>query len=227
MVQRAIVKNRKIEVPADDQFAEGAEVYVDLIPSHVQASPAYSMARAVSHSMFPILILSGTQALSLLLALFIHQESNRTKNRFVPVECRALSVQELLKLTHDANAGTLFLQSVSDMPHSTQLELLRIIGNGGANSARIIAWEPSELSVAVKQGGFREDLFYRLCVCPIQLSEFSETVSTASPNIPNAGNSLRERLLGLAQWSETQATMLPHDLAENHDHYLHGLPKRN
>lgn len=42
-----------------------------------------------------------------------------------------------------------------------------------------------------------------------------------------ASPTIWERLAALGRWSETQPTDLPTDLAENHDHYLHGLPKRS
>lgn len=55
----------------------------------------------------------------------------------------------------------------------------------------------------------------------IELEEATEQV-TVEPKEPTIG----EKLAALGKWAETQPTDLPVDLAENHDHYIHGLPKR-
>jgi hypothetical protein len=55
----------------------------------------------------------------------------------------------------------------------------------------------------------------------IELSEKNSTPLEAD-NVPTIGQKLAE----LARWAETQDSDLPEDLAVNHDHYLHGLPKR-
>ena len=55
----------------------------------------------------------------------------------------------------------------------------------------------------------------------IELAEVQSPQST-SDDVPTIG----QKLAALARWAETQDTDLPEDLAVNHDHYLHGLPKR-
>jgi hypothetical protein len=55
--------------------------------------------------------------------------------------------------------------------------------------------------------------------------EISPTTDDSNKSDAN-GSSLQNEMLELAKWAETQPTVLPSDFAENHDHYLHGLPKR-
>jgi len=78
-----------------------------------------------------------------------------------------------------AHQGTLFLDEVEDIPPSTQIKLLRVLQEGefervGGNKTirmniRIIAASNRDLQEAVKRGGFREDLYYRLNVVNIKL----------------------------------------------------------
>jgi len=62
------------------------------------------------------------------------------------------------------------------------------------------------------------------------LPEGTEVTVIPSSEVAAAGQgstvSIWDRLVKLAQWTETQPCSLPADLATNHDHYLHGLPKR-
>ncbi len=83
-----------------------------------------------------------------------------------------------------ANGGTLFLDEIGDMPPEAQTRLLRVLQEGefttvGGRSpiranVRIIAATHRDLRAAIRQGSFREDLFYRLCVVPIRLPPLRE-----------------------------------------------------
>jgi two-component system, NtrC family, nitrogen regulation response regulator GlnG len=83
-----------------------------------------------------------------------------------------------------ANGGTLFLDEIGDMPQEAQTRLLRVLQEGeftsvGGRSAikanvRIIAATHRDLRAAIRQGTFREDLFYRLAVVPIRLPPLRE-----------------------------------------------------
>ncbi len=89
-----------------------------------------------------------------------------------------------------ANGGTLFLDEIGDMPPEAQTRLLRVLQEGEFTSVggrqpmkanvRIIAATHRDLRAAIRQGLFREDLFYRLNVVPIRippLRERSEDIS--------------------------------------------------
>src|ERR1700712_2507077 len=83
-----------------------------------------------------------------------------------------------------ANGGTLFLDEIGDMPPEAQTRLLRVLQEGEFTSVggrqpikanvRIIAATHRDLRTAIRQGQFREDLFYRLNVVPIRLPPLRE-----------------------------------------------------
>ncbi|MCC6719501.1 MAG: nitrogen regulation protein NR(I) [Acetobacteraceae bacterium] len=83
-----------------------------------------------------------------------------------------------------ANGGTLFLDEIGDMPSEAQTRLLRVLQEGeftsvGGRTAiranvRIVAATHRDLRAAIRQGRFREDLFYRLNVVPIRLPPLRE-----------------------------------------------------
>ncbi len=128
----------------------------------------------------------------------IHSLSSRANKPFVPINCGAIPA-ELLEselFGHEkgaftgaitsrqgrfelANGGTLFLDEIGDMPLSMQVKLLRVLQEHcfervGSNKSiavdvRIIAATHRNLEAAIQEGTFREDLFYRLNVFPIEM----------------------------------------------------------
>jgi transcriptional regulator with PAS, ATPase and Fis domain len=133
-----------------------------------------------------------------LVAKAIHSYSRRKDKKFVAVNCAALP-EPLLEsemfghmkgaftgasankegLFETANGGTLFLDEISSMPMSIQGKLLRVLQEkeirrvGGNNDiavdARVIAATNTSLETMIQKGLFREDLFYRLSVIPIEI----------------------------------------------------------
>lgn len=138
-----------------------------------------------------------------LVARQIHLQSDRKKKPFVAINCAAIP-KELLEselFGHErgaftgANArklgkfeiafdGILFLDEIAELDFTAQVKLLRVLQEkefdrvGGTSSikskARIIAATNKDLSQLVKQGEFREDLFYRLDVLPIRVPTLRE-----------------------------------------------------
>jgi two-component system, NtrC family, response regulator AtoC len=133
-----------------------------------------------------------------LVAKGIHFSSERARKPFVPVNCggipETLLESELFGykkgaftgadrdksgLFEVAEGGTLFLDEIGDMPISLQVKLLRVLQEreiqpvgstrGKKIDVRIVAATAMDLSRAIKEGNFREDLFYRLNVLPIEL----------------------------------------------------------
>lgn len=90
-----------------------------------------------------------------------------------------------------ANDGTLFLDEIGDMPPEAQTRLLRVLQDGEFTSVggrepikvnvRIIAATHRELAALIRQGLFREDLFYRLNVVPIRLPPLRERIEDIAP----------------------------------------------
>ena len=98
-----------------------------------------------------------------------------------------------------AHGGTLFLDEIGDMPSEAQTRLLRVLQEGEFTSVggrqairanvRIIAATHRDLRTAIRQGQFREDLFYRLNVVPIRLPPLRERVE----DIPDLARHFLER----------------------------------
>ncbi|WP_299002547.1 sigma-54 dependent transcriptional regulator [uncultured Shewanella sp.] len=144
------------------------------------------------------------------LARYIHRHSSRSNKPFIAVNCAAIpeSILESLLFGHVkgaftgahaeqpgkfeiANGGTLMLDEIGEMPLNLQSKLLRVLQEreverlGGHKSipldVRIIAATNKDLQKAVKEGEFREDLFYRLDVLPLKISPLRERKADVLP----------------------------------------------
>ncbi|HEY0593867.1 MAG TPA: sigma-54 dependent transcriptional regulator [Thermoanaerobaculia bacterium] len=129
-----------------------------------------------------------------LVARAIHENSPRRKGEFVAVSCGGLTLdlleaelfgqargttRERIGAVERANHGTLFLDEVGDLPPSLQLKVLRLLQEqtyetpgevrARISDARIIAAATVDLRRAASEGKFREDLYYRLRIIPIDL----------------------------------------------------------
>lgn len=152
----------------------------------------------VSDTEASVLVLGESGTGKEVVARNIHTLSSRANKPFVPINCGAIP-GELLEselFGHEkgaftgaitsrqgrfelANGGTLFLDEIGDMPLAMQVKLLRVLQERsfervGSNKSievnvRIIAATHRNLEVAIKEGKFREDLFYRLNVFPIEM----------------------------------------------------------
>lgn len=133
-----------------------------------------------------------------LAARYVHKHSDRHTGPFVPVHCGAIpenlfeselfgyrkgaftgADSDRTGLIESANGGTLFLDEIGEMPLSIQVKLLRALQErsvrrvGGeremAVDVRVVAATNRDLAEEVRQGNFREDLFYRLNVVPVHM----------------------------------------------------------
>lgn len=141
-----------------------------------------------------------------LMAKFIHTQSERKSSPLVTINCaalpEALAESELfghakgaftsatcdqLGRIQSAHNGTLFLDEVGELPLSIQAKLLRFLENGECQTigqtktekvnVRVIAATNRDLFKEVENGNFREDLFYRLNVVPLELPSLRERKS--------------------------------------------------
>ncbi len=170
----------------------------DLLSKSAAMQRVFDLARTAARSQSTILVLGESGTGKELLARAVHLESPRSDQPFVAVSCAALT-ETLLEselFGHErgaftgavmrrkgkfemAHQGTLFLDEIGDITPKLQLDLLRVLEDrrffrvGGSESiavdVRIIAATNRDLKKAVADGDFREDLFYRLNVIPIQL----------------------------------------------------------
>jgi two-component system response regulator FlrC len=162
-----------------------------------------NVARRVAASSATVLIQGESGTGKELVARFIHQHSGRRKNPFVATNCAALpdnlaeselfgyergaftgATQNRVGKFEQAHGGTLLLDEISEMPLSLQVKLLRVLQEkevdpiGGKKTipvdARVIATSNKDLGKMVKDGQFRQDLYYRLRVIPLNIPPLRE-----------------------------------------------------
>ena len=152
-----------------------------------------------------VLILGETGTGKELIARAIHNRSKRSARAFIRVNCAAISpsliaselfghergsftgaLQRRLGRFESADGGTIFLDEVGDLPPETQVALLRVLQErefervGGSQTlsvdVRVLAATNRDLSTAVGESTFRQDLFYRLNVFPIRIPALRERI---------------------------------------------------
>ena len=152
-----------------------------------------------------VLILGETGTGKELIARAIHKRSKRSSRAFITVNCAAIpasliaselfghekgaftgAMQRRLGRFELADGGTLFLDEIGDLPTETQIALLRVLQEGeiervgGSQSVsvnvRVLAATNRDLKAAMAAGTFRQDLFYRLNVFPIQVPPLRERI---------------------------------------------------
>ncbi|MEJ7617955.1 MAG: sigma-54 dependent transcriptional regulator [Pyrinomonadaceae bacterium] len=177
---------------------------LDRIIGHSSRMQAvYQMIEMVAAVQSTILITGESGTGKELVARAIHQLSPRAEKPFVPINCGAFA-ETLLEselfgyvrgaftgamsnrkgLFEAAHQGTIFLDEIADTSPAMQVKLLRALQERrirpvGSHDeieidTRVIAATNRELSTLIKQGTFREDLFYRISVIPIELPPLRE-----------------------------------------------------
>ncbi|MBP7569732.1 MAG: sigma-54-dependent Fis family transcriptional regulator [Acidobacteria bacterium] len=158
----------------------------------------FDFVRVVADSDSSVLVTGETGTGKELIANLIHQSSSRRHKPFVPVSCAILSetlieselfghergaftgaIKERPGRFELAQGGTIFLDDIDDVPLSMQVKLLRVLQNrvverlGGTRQipvdVRVVTGSKRDLRQMVAEGKFRDDLFYRLNVIPVNL----------------------------------------------------------
>ena len=158
----------------------------------------FLMAKKVAKADATVLLLGESGVGKEVVARFIHEESNRADRPFVPVNCAAIpeNMLEATMFGHEkgaytgaytsrpgkfeqADGGTLLLDEISEMDLALQAKLLRVLQEreverlGGKTlikvDVRVIVTTNRNLVDYVKEGKFREDLFYRISVFPLKI----------------------------------------------------------
>jgi DNA-binding NtrC family response regulator len=179
-------------------ISEGTERFHGLVGKSQAMREVYDQIARVGPVNATVLIRGETGTGKELVARAIHEVSNRSEQPFVALNCSAISegVLESELFGHEkgaftgaiakrignfeaADGGTLFLDEVGDIPLNTQVKLLRVIETreltrvGGSEpiklDVRLIAATNKDIEAEVKEGRFREDLYYRLNVVTINL----------------------------------------------------------
>ena len=199
-VRQAAGKRSAAEMAADEEVASPALPLVGRSPP-MQA--VYRMITRVLRNDLTVLVLGESGTGKELVAEAIHQLGHRAHGPFVAVNTAAIPAEliESELFGHEKGAftgavarqigkfeaaagGTLFLDEIGDMPMQAQTRLLRALQSGtirrvGGNDdirfdARIVAATNRDLQPMIAAGQFREDLFYRINVVPIELPPLRE-----------------------------------------------------
>ncbi|MEJ8822260.1 sigma 54-interacting transcriptional regulator [Variovorax humicola] len=214
--------NPLLKQPADGQ-RRAKYTFASFIGSSPAAVDVKRHARRAAQSSSPVLLLGETGTGKELLAHAIHTASARSNGPFVSLNIAAIPDTLLeaeffgfapgaftgadrrgrdgkFKL---ADGGTLFLDEIGDMPMSLQAKLLRALQEGeieplGSNrlvafDARVIAATSRDLAGLVRDGRFREDLYYRLNVLPLRVPPLRERRSDIPALVEALGEDMAQR----------------------------------
>lgn len=231
---RLLRKNAELSQRLDERFG-----FEGVIGNSPAMKTVVDQLKAIAPTPSTVLIQGENGTGKELVARALHQNSDRKSKPFVPLNISALpeSILEDELFGHEAGAytgadrkrigkfeyatgGTLFLDEVGEMPMDTQIKLLRVledrrISRIGANeeisvNVRLISATNANLEQYVKDGKFREDLFYRLQVVSIYLPPLRERrvdipllvdlfrtqlSETHGREVPNVSRSARQALM--------------------------------
>lgn len=186
-----------------EELKKSKDEWSPLVGSSPAMLEVYKLVARVSESRSTVLLQGESGTGKELIARAIHGNSPRRDKAFLPVNCGALpdtllesemfgyergaftgAVGTKTGLFESANGGTLFLDEIGELGQALQVKLLRVMQDhevrrvGGTSSikvdVRIIAATNRDLEQFVKDGKFRDDLFYRLNVVRITLPSLKE-----------------------------------------------------
>jgi formate hydrogenlyase transcriptional activator len=184
---------------------ERSSMFEEIVGSSEALRRVLAQVSKVAPTDSTVLISGETGTGKELIARAIHSRSNRSSRAFIRVNCAAISPsliaselfghergsftgahQRRLGRFESADGGTIFLDEVGEIPPETQLALLRVLQEhefervGGNQTlrvdVRVLAATNKDLRAAVADGTFRQDLFYRLNVVPIQAPALRDRV---------------------------------------------------
>jgi len=196
--QELVVENLSLRQRLEDRYR-----FENIITKSSKMQRMIELIKVVAKSNATVLITGESGTGKELVARAIHSQSHRQSKPFVAVSCAALpeSLLESELFGHEkgsftgayarkkgkfefANGGTLFLDEIGEMSANIQVHLLRVLeekefSRVGGNEpikvdVRVVSATNKDLRKAIEKGEFREDLYYRLNVVPIELPPLRE-----------------------------------------------------
>jgi len=190
-----------------ENHREGSDVFVT---QDIETRRLLDQVALIAPSQASVLVIGESGTGKERISRYIHQCSNRKNNAFVAINCAAIPEGVLeaelfgyekgaftgasqarpgkFEIAHD---GTFLLDEITEMPLHLQAKLLRVLQEGEVDrlggrkpvkvDVRIIATSNRNITEAVAEGSFRQDLFYRLNVVTIQLPPLREREADITP----------------------------------------------
>ncbi|MDX1816964.1 MAG: sigma-54 dependent transcriptional regulator [Marinobacter sp.] len=216
---RAQIFRDQFDRSRDRGQQRGVQLFRSLVGTSRKVQQVRQLMEQVADKDVSVLITGESGTGKEVVARNLHYHSSRRDRPFVPVNCGAIPA-ELLEselFGHEkgaftgaitarvgrfemAEGGTLFLDEIGDMPLNMQVKILRVlqertferVGSNRTQSAdvRVIAATHKNLEDMIEAGNFREDLYYRLNVFPIEMPSLRERVE----DIPLLINELISRM---------------------------------
>ncbi len=203
LTERALEKKRLREENLQLKRQIPSQYIKNIIGQSREMERIFELISSVAPTSSTVLIMGESGTGKELVARAIHYNSPRRDNPFVVVDCGTLpddlieselfghkrgaftgAVTDKRGLIEEAEGGTLFLDEIGNLPLPLQTKLLRVLQEkelrpiGGKQSRRIdvrfIAATNRDLKEMVKEGTFREDLYYRLNIFPIRVPPLRE-----------------------------------------------------
>jgi len=185
------------------QEVDKASMYDEIIGTSSALQKVLSLVSKVAPTEATVMVTGETGTGKELVARAIHRRCRRSSRAFISVNCAAIpsdliaselfghekgaftgAFQRRLGRFELADGGTIFLDEVGELPIEMQIALLRVLQEhefervGGTRAiqtnVRVIAATNRNLHAAIAAGDFRSDLFYRLCVFPIEMPALRE-----------------------------------------------------
>jgi len=203
VAERALARRARAGAPRALPFPGGAAAPDGLVGRSGRMLAVYKQIALARGSDAPVLVSGETGTGKELVARAIHRHGARAERPFVPVNCGALAeglleselyghvrgaftgaVADKKGLFEQAHGGTIFLDEIGEMSPALQVRLLRTLELGELRpvggsrvlsvDARVIAATHRDLERAVRDGGFRQDLYYRLHVFEVRVPPLRE-----------------------------------------------------
>jgi DNA-binding NtrC family response regulator len=186
------------ELRIEEEARQGLPQLPGLIVRDAALAPVLELLKRAAPSMLPVMILGESGTGKEVAAHAVHELSERSRGPFVPINCGAIAheLAEAELFGHErgaftgavgsapgafgaADGGTLFLDEIGDLPLPLQVKLLRALEAGEVKpvgaarprsiDVRVVCATHQDLQKRVREGTFREDLFYRLRGVTVEL----------------------------------------------------------
>ncbi|NOX16220.1 MAG: sigma-54-dependent Fis family transcriptional regulator [Epsilonproteobacteria bacterium] len=217
----AIKRNVKIRAKVSKKTENRKTENKDFLGTSEELEKALSLAKKAARTDASVLLLGQSGVGKELFANYIHQNSTRAKNDFVAINMAAIpenlleselfgyvkgaftdAINDKKGYFELANKGTIFLDEIAEMSVALQSKLLRVLQErvvyrvGGVKpihvDVRIISATNADIQEAIREGKFRQDLYFRLNTIPLKIAPLkyrkNEILQIAEKTLEDVGN---------------------------------------